>query len=64
MANLLANNLWAAIGALLCASCVDAAAAPSTLAMTTKGFRGRATNIFPRPCASAAVISMLHCHFE
>jgi hypothetical protein len=48
IANLLANNLWTATGALLCASCVVGGAAPSTLAMTTKGFRSRATNPFPR----------------
>ena len=47
MVNLPANNLRAATGALLCACCVGAAP-PSTLAMTTKGFRYRATNPFPR----------------
>jgi hypothetical protein len=47
MVNLLANNVRTAIGALLCACCLDAAA-PSTLAMTTKGFRSWATNSFPR----------------
>jgi hypothetical protein len=47
MVNHLANNLRAAISALLCPCCVGAAA-PSTLAMTTKGFRSRATSPFPR----------------